>query len=200
LHCYIIYAHPSKNSFTHSVLQSFIAGLTESNHTCEIGDLYQMNFNPVMDISQYEREVRITQTQVPQDVKTEHEKIQKAEALIFVYPNWWSDCPAILKGWFDKIWSYGFAYEYVDNVRHSYVKPRNALIICTAGYTAEKLEEIGIAESMRMVMINDRLKNQNFDKVKMVFLGGMPAGQTAFREANLEKAYLLGKDLLENLG
>ena len=146
MHCYIVFAHPSKNSFTHSVLESFIAGLAESNHTYEIGNLYQMNFDPVMDISQYEREVRITQTQVPQDVKTEHKKIQKAQALVFIYPNWWSDCPAILKGWFDKVWSYGFAYEYIDNVRHSYVKPRNALVICTAGYTAEKLEEIGIAE------------------------------------------------------
>jgi NAD(P)H dehydrogenase (quinone) len=128
-----------------------------------------MNFNPVMNLSQYEREVRLTQAQAPQDVKAEQEKIQKAEALVFIYPNWWSDCPAILKGWFDKVWSYGFAYQYINDIRECYVKPKNALVICTAGHTDEKLEEIGIAQSMRMIMINDRLKNQNFENVKMVF-------------------------------
>ncbi len=197
MHCYIVFAHPSKTSFTAEVLTRFTDGLTDAKHTYEIGDLYKMRFNPVMGLNQYRRETRITENKISRDVRKEHVKIQKSDVLVFIYPNWWSDCPAILKGWFDKVWSYGFAYHYVDNKRFSYIKPKNALVICTAGYTDEALEENGIGPSMKKIMINDRLKNQAFEKIKMEFLGGMSVGKTEFKKEHLEHAYTMGKNLME---
>jgi len=196
MHIYIVFAHPGKNSFSREVLNAFISGLQEAGDTCDIGDLYEMEFQPNMDIVQYQREIsRIPEAPVPPDVLKEQEKINKADALAFIYPVWWSDCPAILKGWFDRVWSYGYAY-YYDNKeqRHTKIHIQKAIVICTAGHTCEHLEEIGIAGSMRNIMLNDRLTNVGIKKVQMEILGGMLPGVNTYKKANLEKAFELGKN------
>lgn len=131
MHIYIIYAHPSKFSFTYEVLHSFLKGLSKSHTTFEIGDLYEMNFKCELDKDQYTRKVsRNTSMPVPDDVNKEQEKIQRSDALVFIYPVWWSDCPCILKGWFDRVWSNGYAYFYDKNEgRKSFIKPKKALVI-----------------------------------------------------------------------
>jgi len=109
-------------------------------------------------------------------------------------PVWWSDCPAKLKGWFDRVWTLGYTYSY-ENGEHtaSGVKATRALVICTAGHPVEHLEEIGIAPSMRCVMLNDRLHGVGISDVKMEILGGMVNHDPAQREKNLNQAYELGR-------
>jgi NAD(P)H dehydrogenase (quinone) len=98
MHVYILFAHPSQDSFNNEVLEAFKKGLSEANHTYEIGDLYRMNFESEMDLEQYHREVGLDPlAQVPDDVRVEQEKINRADALAFIYPVWWSDCPAKLE-------------------------------------------------------------------------------------------------------
>ena len=45
---FIVYCHPSKNSFTYEVKEAFIKGLESAGHSYEISDLYADGFNPVM--------------------------------------------------------------------------------------------------------------------------------------------------------
>ena len=130
---------------------------------------------------------------VPDDVQIEHNKISRSDALVFIYPVWWSDCPAKLKGWFDRVWSNGYAYSYdSDGNRESCIHPKKALVICSAGHTVENLEETGIAESMRCIILKDRLQNVGFTDVNMEILGGMMPGDDQYRIKNLERAYQLG--------
>ena len=113
MHVYIIFAHPSQTSFNREVLNTFTKGLKDTGHTYEIGDLYRMGFQTDMDPAQYQREVGLDPAApVPDDVRAEHDKVKQADALAFIYPVWWSDCPAKLKGWFDRVWTYGYAYVY----------------------------------------------------------------------------------------
>ena len=137
MHVYIIFAHPSKKSFSKSVLETFVDGLKDAGHTFEIGDLYEMNFKSEMDSIQYKREVGLDPTApVPHDVKSEQDKINKANALAFIYPVWWSDCPAKLKGWFDRVLTYGYAYFYDDKEeRYTKIDINKAVVICSAGHT-----------------------------------------------------------------
>ncbi|AKB26838.1 glutathione-regulated potassium-efflux system ancillary protein KefG [Methanosarcina siciliae T4/M] len=194
MHIYVVYAHPSKSSFTYEVLHSFLKGLSESGNTFEIGDLYAMDFKCELDLDQYTREMsRTVLPLVPDDVKKEQEKIQRSDAVAFVYPVWWSDCPGILKGWFDRVWTVGYAYFYDENAeRKSFIKPKKALVLCTAGHTIEYLETTGIAQSMRCIMLKDRLNNVGFTDVKMEILGGMVNKNDLVKRSNLEKAYSLG--------
>jgi NAD(P)H dehydrogenase (quinone) len=77
-----------------------------------------------------------------------------ADALVFTYPVWSSDCPAKLKGWFDRVWTLGYAYSY-ENGSHAApgIGVTQALVICPAGHPVEYLQETGIAQSMRRIML-----------------------------------------------
>ena len=196
MHVYVVFAHPSNKSFTRAVLEAFTRGLLEAGHTFDIGDLYEMNFKTDMDLLQYNRETGLDpNAPVPGDVEAEQVKIDKADALVFVYPVWWSDCPAKLKGWFDRVLTYGYAYTYEDGEHvTSKIDIEKALVLCPAGHTIEHLEETGIAESMRRVMIGDRLLGVGIKEAGMEILGGMVPFDNAVRKKNLKRAYQLGRE------
>lgn len=197
MHVYILFAHPSDHSFSKEVLDTFIRGINDSGHTYETHDLYRTNFKSEMDIEQYHREVGLDpDAPVPSDVQAEQEKINRADALAFIYPVWWSDCPAKLKGWFDRVLTYGYAYFY-DKKETRYIKIdiKKAIVICSAGHTVEHLEETGIAESMRRIMINDRLLGIGVKEARMEILGGMMPQENSFKDSNLKKVYDIGKNL-----
>lgn len=191
---YIIFAHPSEKSFSRAVLDAFTRGLSEAGHTFEIADLYKMNFKSEMDSQEYARETGLDpDAPVPADVREEQKRIDRADALAFIFPVWWSDCPAKLKGWFDRVLTYGYAYFYDDNEeRKTRMSVEKALLICSAGHTVEHLEETGIAESMRNILLNDRLLGVGVKEARLVILGGMMPGDDSYRKRNLEEAARLG--------
>jgi len=169
----IIYCHPSKKSYTFEILEQLKSTLEKEELEYEISDLYSMNFKTDMTEEEYEREgfVKID-LPIPNDVKEEHKKLKKADCLIFVYPVWWSDCPSKLKGWFDRVYSVGYAYGNNNSNQMDKMEIlKYGLVICTAGHPNDFLQEIGIAESMRNVMIDDRLGSR-FENKEMIILGG----------------------------
>ncbi len=196
MHIYILFAHPGKQSFCRDVLSCFLRGLDDGGHSYDVCDLYAEGYQSEMDCVQYVREVGADpRAPVPADVGEHHQRIARADALVFIYPVWWSDCPAKLKGWFDRVWAYGYAYFYEsDGARISLIEPKRALVICSAGHTEEHLEETGIAGAMRCIMLEDRLRNVGFTDVRMEILGGMMPNDLSCRGANLARAYRLGRE------
>jgi NAD(P)H dehydrogenase (quinone) len=195
MHVYILFCHPSKESFGAAVLEAFTRGLRDAGHTYEIGDLYEMGFKSEMDVDQYRREVGLDrEAPVPRDVREEQDKINRSDALAFIYPVWWSDCPAKLKGWFDRVLTYGYAYFLDgDGQRGTKIKIGKAIVICSAGNPAQQLEETGIAESMRRIMLYDRLLGVGVKEARMEILAGMMPGDNSHRGQNLARAYELGR-------
>ncbi len=167
----IVYSHPSKKSYTFQVLERLKSVLANENWNIEISDLYASNFESDMSEAEYEREgFTKTQLPIPQDVLSEQEKIEKADCIIFLYPVWWSDCPAKLKGWFDRVYSVGYAYGQNETSRKMKTIPLG-LVICTAGHPNDFLNEIEIAQSMEKIMLEDRLGKRFIEK-EMIILGG----------------------------
>ena len=197
MNAHIVFVHPSRQSFSADVKLAFCRGLKEANHTYTVSDLYAMGFQTDMDETQYRREVTPgSLLDVPVDVLDEQRRVDAAQILVFIYPVWWSDGPAKLKGWFDRVFTRGWAYSYADDgERSSKIRPLRTLVICPAGHTAESLEDTGIATAMRTIMLADRLGNAGLTDGKMVFLGGMMPNDDTMREANLHRAYMLGRDL-----
>lgn len=170
----IVYAHPSKKGYTYRVLQDIVEQMDGSGHAVRISDLYAMDFRAEMNETEYLRESQVkTSLPVSADIKAEQDKIEWSDAMIFLYPVWWSDCPAIMKGWFDRVFSIGYAYDYDPDGRHivKMKKIKHGLVICTAGADNEQLEVEGIADSMRKIMLNDRLGSR-FENKSMIILGG----------------------------
>ena len=167
----IVYSHPSKESYTFQILKQLETVLTEQRWNIEISDLYAENFQSNMTEQEYHREgFANTTLPVSADVLKEHKKIEKADCIVFLYPLWWSDCPAIMKGWFDRVYSVGYAYGQQPSVPKMKVI-KYGIAICTAGHPNDFLNKTGIEQSMRTIMLDDRFGNR-FENKEMLILGG----------------------------
>ena len=190
---FIVYCHPSEDSFTKNMCDAFIKGVTDSGNEYIISDLYKMGFQMDMTEKEYLRDANYRNTpDVAEDVLLEQEKINSADAIAFIYPVFWTEAPAKLVGWFDRVWSYGFAYgEKTMKVLDK------ALIMCSAGNPIERLEEYGLLDSMKRVMLGDRLFGRAKQMEFIVF--DNTSRENELREknwdANLQKAYEIGKGL-----
>jgi NAD(P)H dehydrogenase (quinone) len=191
---FVVYCHPSADSFTREVRDSFIAGLVSAGHSYVISDLYAMNFKSDMSESEYLREAYYRlELPLPEDVSAEHEKINASDAIAFIYPVFWSDAPSKLVGWFDRVWTYGFAY----GENRAMKQLEKGLVLCVAGNTLEYFERTGLGDAMKRVMLEDRL----FDRVKhkeMIILDAT-SRELPERELNkaghLKRAFEVGKGM-----
>ncbi len=188
---HIVYAHPSDDSFTRQARDSFVKGLKAAGHTIILSDLYAMGFRTDMSEEEYLREANYrNDLPVSADVFQEQEKINRSDAIVFIYPVFWTEAPAKLVGWFDRVWTYGFAYG-----KRTMRQLKKGLVMIITGHTMETLQAYGHLDSMKTVMLGDRL----FDRVdhkEMIILDGMsrqegqPRAQNADR--HLETAYQAG--------
>lgn len=189
---FIVYCHPSEDSFTKNLRDAFIKGITDSGNEYVMSDLYAMDFKTDITEQQYLRDAKYKNTPfTEEDVLAEQEKINSADAIAFIYPVFWTEAPAKLVGWFDRVWSYGFAYG--DKTMKMMDK---AMFLCATGNQLERLEQFGLLASMKKVMIGDRLFNRAKQMEFVVFDG--TSRKTETRESNwdshLEKAYEKGKN------
>ena len=171
---------------------SFIKGIVDSGNEYILSDLYKMDFKSDMTEQEYLRDANYRDTpDVAVDVLAEHEKINSADAIVFIYPVFWTEAPAKLVGWFDRVWSYGFAY---GENRTMKVLDK-ALFLVTAGNTMERLVNFGLLDSMKKVMIGDRLFNRVKQAEFIVF--DSTSRENPLREHNWDKnlamAYEKGK-------
>jgi putative NADPH-quinone reductase len=108
MHVLLIYCHPRPDSFCAAVRDAALAGLDASGHTFEVRDLYAETFLPVMTVEQrgryYSEDANL------EGVEEHVAALQRADALVLVYPTWWFGLPAMLKGWFDRVWVPGVAF------------------------------------------------------------------------------------------
>ncbi|MDR2271928.1 MAG: NAD(P)H-dependent oxidoreductase [Sphingobacterium sp.] len=167
----IVYSHPSNISYTFQIRKQLENMFLAKNWHVEVSDLYANNFQSNMTAEEYLREgFANTILPIPNEILEEHRKIENADCIIFLYPVWWSDCPAMMKGWFDRVYSVGYAYGQKAGLPKMKMVPYGA-VICTAGHPNEFLSEIGIAQSMETTMLADRL-GKRFEKKEMIILGG----------------------------
>jgi NAD(P)H dehydrogenase (quinone) len=210
----IVYAHPSEDSFTAKIRDSFIRGLQSAGHLFILSDLYKMDFRSSLSEEEYLREAYYRDDlPVPADVAEEQKKINASDAIVFISPLFWSDVPAKLKGWFDRVWTYGFAYgksagNGIAAGGASAVRPEagrsmkqleKGLYILSAGNTMEYFNRTGILGAMKKVLLDDRL----YDRVKskaLLILDGT-SRETPNREqswnAHLEKAFRAGAGIAD---
>lgn len=103
----IIYAHPDKKSFNASILKTVQENLSHQ-HDVKTLDLYEEEFDPVLrfDATHKRRDL-------VNDVAMKHYRdlLVWADRLIFIFPTWWSGMPAILKGFIERVFVAGFAYD-----------------------------------------------------------------------------------------
>lgn len=103
----IVIAHPLEESYNHAVAERIIERLEASNYEVHVHDLYAQDFNPVLSSEEMKRKFSLDS-----GIQAHYERLESADVIIFVHPDWWGAPPAILKGWIDRVFSPGIAYDY----------------------------------------------------------------------------------------
>ncbi len=192
----IVYAHPSKDSFTFKILSELKRGLLDAGHTLTISDLYSMDFLSNMSEIEYQREgLQQPEKPIPEDILKEQEKLNNADGVIFLYPLWWSDCPAIMKGWFDRVYTLDYAYGYDDSLESRMKQIKYGLALCTAGNNLENLKYEGIAPAMKTIMLKDRFAYR-FSNQEMIILDNTVEMEKV-EAKHLTRAYEIGNKFAE---
>jgi NAD(P)H dehydrogenase (quinone) len=119
----IVYAHPEPASFNTALKDAAVEAIVVAGHQVEVSDLYGERFNPVAgrhDFTtvadparfhyQAEQILAAQQDGFSDEIKREHARVNQADVIILQFPLWWGAPPAILKGWFERVLAYGFAY------------------------------------------------------------------------------------------
>lgn len=135
----LIYAHPVPTSFNAAIFELAKTTLKTAGHHVRSVDLYAENFQPVM--SREDREAYLENTeQLIAKVPDHVHNLAWAEALVFVFPTWYYGPPAILKGWFERVWLPGVTFNVAEEkgqitsscIRHI----RRLVVITTSGSPA----------------------------------------------------------------
>jgi NAD(P)H dehydrogenase (quinone) len=102
-------AHPAASSLTRSVTSAVVEALQARGHSTEIADLAGEGFDPVFGPTDHA--AYTAGEPAPEDVAREQQRIDRADHLILVYPVYWWSMPALLKGWIDRVFVSGWAFQ-----------------------------------------------------------------------------------------
>ena len=130
----VVLAHPNEDSLNHGVAARACAALRSCGHEVHLLDLYALGFRAAMSAD--ERTAYHSDAPILDPMVTEHAALVSAtDALVFVYPTWWSSVPAILKGWLDRVLvpGVGFRFNEAGKVRPGLSHVRHVIGISTYG-------------------------------------------------------------------
>jgi NAD(P)H dehydrogenase (quinone) len=150
----IVYAHPEPQSLNGSLNRFAVRHLCNTGHEVQVSDLYAMKWKATLDTDDFvdlEPGARFTPSLAskhafesgtqPDDVVREQEKLRWADAVIFQFPLWWYSMPAIMKGWVERVYAYGFGYgvgehsdrRWGDRFGEGVMVGKRAMLLVTAG-------------------------------------------------------------------
>ncbi len=130
----VIYAHPLADSFAAALHRTVVAALRRGGHEVDDCDLYADGFDPVLSAA--ERQSYNTPTPDLSGVARHVARLRAAEALVLCFPTWWYGMPAILKGYFDRVWAQGVAFRLADGggaIRPCLTNIRKVSVVTTYG-------------------------------------------------------------------
>ncbi len=190
----IIVAHPNPKSFGKGGIVDTIQKTSEGMGVAtRVRDLYEIGFDPILKPSDFES---LQSGKIPEDIQIEQEHLKWAEMITIVYPVWWTGFPAILKGYIDRVFSYGFAYEYVDGIPTGLLKGKKALLFCTTGSPSEIYANNGMQNSMKQISDDGIFSFSGIEVLKHTFLGAVPNVDDDTRKEYLRE---VEKTIKENL-
>jgi NAD(P)H dehydrogenase (quinone) len=130
----LVTAHPLKSSLCGLFAEKIGDRLKDMGHEIALEDLYKDQFDPVLSVE--ERESYYRADYDASKVSAEIERLVNADALVMIFPTWWFGFPAILKGWFDRVWAPTLAYAHADDfgpIKPKLENLKKAFVVTTLG-------------------------------------------------------------------
>ncbi|MFB6621875.1 NAD(P)H oxidoreductase [Streptomyces sp. NPDC056374] len=147
-HTLLVLAHPRTDSLTAQVAARLHARIEGEGGTVDVLDLYAEGFDPALrpeDEPDWENREKVYSP----EVHAHMDRVLAADDIVVVFPVWWFTPPAILKGWIDRVWNYGFAY--------GRSRPRLAgkrlLWLALMGGTPEEIARLGMTDALGLMLV-----------------------------------------------
>jgi NAD(P)H dehydrogenase (quinone) len=157
----IVVAHPALHSFTMGLALAYAAELVQLGYSQRTYDLYRMDFNPVLA----EPELAPVELDHPAsaDVAQAQDHIRAADVLTVIYPLWWMSMPAMMKGYIDRVFARGFAYESHDGVVHGLLSGKKAVLITVSGAPLPVLVKSGRWNAVEVLQDTHIFRSAGFE-------------------------------------
>ncbi|QFG21698.1 NAD(P)H-dependent oxidoreductase [Actinomadura sp. WMMB 499] len=190
------FAHPEARSFNGVLRDHGVDTLRRQGHQVRESDLYAMGWNPVVGPDDFGHDPRerlvvgeaseraLTGGTLSPDIRAEQDKLAWADALVLQFPLWWHGMPAILKGWFDRVFVQGFAFGLPGARRYGDggLAGRRALVVTTAGARTTGFGPRGIhgdAEQLLFPLLHGTLFYSGMTVLPPLVIGGADRARTA---------------------
>lgn len=125
----LIISHPNEKSLNYHIFNEITLDLKEKKLDFDKIELYKEEFNPVLEFDS--KKVSSKQNKL---IKEYQDKISNSNKIILIYSVWWYNVPAMVKGFFDNIFTAGFAFKYGENkMPEGLLKGKDVFIVRTFG-------------------------------------------------------------------
>jgi NAD(P)H dehydrogenase (quinone) len=165
MHVLFVYAHPEPSSFTGALKDAGVAALRQAGHAVEVSDLYAEKFDPVagrhdfLTVANAEQfhyqteQAHAHETQrFASDLVREQQRFLKADLVVWLFPIWWGGMPAILKGWFDRVLAFGFAYADGRRYDSGFFPGKRGMLCLSTGGTRQRFSAEDVYGDIKTVL------------------------------------------------
>jgi len=202
MHAHIVLAHPEPQSFNHHLTNVAEVALKQKGWSVSVSDLYGKGFDPCERFSHFatpenpgrfnvqsEQRHACETGSIPADVIEEIGFLDKADLLILQYPMWWHLPPAILKGWFDRVFIYGEVYKSKMRFENGRFKNKSAMLSVTVGTSQDTYAYNGRSGDIDLMLwpINFNLAYVGYTVLNPFIAYGVEAGIQYSNSENIKK-------------
>jgi NAD(P)H dehydrogenase (quinone) len=134
----VILGNPGLGTFNHAIGETVVDTLQNNNHEVIFHDLYKENFDPVVQANEILQDGKHNKI-----INTHCKELANCDGIVIIHPNWWGQPPAIVKGWIDRVFRPGVAYEFLEGdsgegVPVGLLKAQTAVVFNTSNTNEER--------------------------------------------------------------
>ncbi|WP_159881821.1 NAD(P)H-dependent oxidoreductase [Paenibacillus puerhi] len=186
----VIIGHPDSQSYCSALARAYIEGASGSGAQIREIDLSKLTFDQNLRYGYRQR------TELEEELKEAQALIKWADHLVFVYPTWWGTMPAILKGFFDRVFLPGFAFKYREHssLWDKLLSGKSARLIVTSD-TPSWYNRWIYKQAGHQVMKRNILKFCGIAPIRVTEIGPVRPSSDVLRAKWLDHARRLGSKL-----
>lgn len=196
-----IFAHPIRTSYPGQVMEAFHEPFESDGHMIDVLDLHAEGFDPRFTGADH---AQFWGGEIPAGIAEAHRRVEAADRLAFVFPVYWWSMPAVMKGWIDRVFTGGWAYQYGAGVEDRGTQPLNGLLprvptslIGVGGSSQRTYDRYRYIEAMRTQIDVGVFAYCGIKDVESHFIFDIEApGNTDARQVGLERARTIGQEFM----
>lgn len=177
MHHAVIFSHPNRDSFTASVAHAYRDAVCALGHEAIVRDLYGMGFDPVL---KREELPFCPEFKPAGDVAAERALLGSCQVFAFVYPFWLNSPPAMMKGYIERVFGFGFAYGGEGHSYNPLLSGRKFLSFTSSGAPTAWVRQTGALDAMQMLFDAQFSQLTGMDLLAHVHAGGVTPNASEF--------------------